>query len=83
MKTNSSDSVTTWKAEFTLQEVSDGGLHINISHSPPVTTWQSDDIDNMKTYFTERFNDAAANFNNLLTGLDNALKGQEKFYFPV
>lgn len=83
MKTNSSDSVTTWKAEFTLQEVSDGGLHINISHIPPVTTWHSDDIDNMKTYFTERFKDAAANFDNLLTGLDNALKGQEKFYFPV
>ncbi|KAF7870613.1 hypothetical protein EAF04_004357 [Stromatinia cepivora] len=77
-----SDSVTTWKAEFTLQEVSDGGLHINISHSPPVTTWHDDDIDTMTTYFTERFKDAAANFDNLLTGLDNALKGQEKFYFP-
>ncbi|KAM0167528.1 hypothetical protein ACHAQE_000422 [Botrytis cinerea] len=77
-----SDSVTTWKAEFTLQEVSDGGLHINISHSPPVTNWHDDSIENMKTYFTERFNNAAANFDNLLTGLDNALKGQERFYFP-
>ncbi|PGH16369.1 hypothetical protein AJ80_05219 [Polytolypa hystricis UAMH7299] len=79
-----------WKVEFTMTEVTDGGLAVQISE-PEVNTywdsvatgWQRDgkDVD-IKGEVNPVFDQGKKNFVNLTYELKNALQGTDKFYFP-
>jgi hypothetical protein len=77
--------------KFTLTEVSDGGLSIeveepqvNYNRLKVVTDWTCDGGQyDVKAEVNGRFDQAKSNLGNLVHELRNALKGNEKFYFPV
>jgi hypothetical protein len=78
---------TTWKVTFTLTEVSDGGLIINIERDGPNVVpsgiiWDYKVVDD-GTWIKGLYATAGNNLDHLLKGLDNSLRGQERFYFPV
>ncbi|KAL3422841.1 hypothetical protein PVAG01_04588 [Phlyctema vagabunda] len=86
---------TTWKVEFTLKEIDDGGLAIAISDPEQKYFWQSlasgwkwasgpnagKDYD-IKADFEDRFDQAKTNLKNLVHEMQNSLQGNDKFYFP-
>jgi hypothetical protein len=72
---------------MTLSEVSDGGLQIDLEardfvlgfekHAPLV------DLDWLQRYFMNSYEYAGANAKEVISSVEHALQGQERFFLPV
>lgn len=73
-----------WKVTFEMKAVSDGGLVIQIVHKMPEVKidgqiW----YDDQHPFIRSRYETAGNNIAHVLKGMEDALKGGERFFFPV
>ncbi|KAK1774876.1 hypothetical protein QBC45DRAFT_423868 [Copromyces sp. CBS 386.78] len=81
---------STWKITFTMQEVTDGGLHINIDYVRPDPVFISNSHDDefgklgaLQDQLIEMSRSAGENFEHFVESIRNCLEHQEKFVLPA
>ncbi|KJK66656.1 hypothetical protein P875_00127979 [Aspergillus parasiticus SU-1] len=76
--------IISWKIEFTLKDVTDGGLAISIGDPTVKSDWKKQELryDSYGAEISQRISDAKENLENLVHELKNGLQGEDKFFFP-
>lgn len=76
--------IISWKIEFTLKDVTDGGLAISVGDPTVKSDWKRQELryDSYAAEISQRISDAKENLENLVHELKNGLQGEDKFFFP-
>lgn len=79
---------TKWKITFTMREVTDGGLQIDVDYEPPTPSFlgnyeDSNSLKWIKARLEEMYAAAGDNFEWYVHSIRDCLKGREKFTLPA